>query len=53
MNFEKYQTLESEKKKSIKTCILRKISYDFFFRSLSLIRVLRLILTNDTRVDLW
>lgn len=50
---EKYKTLESEKKKSIKNMhTLFKDILIICFRSLCLISVLRLILTNDSRVDM-
>lgn len=50
---EKYKTLESEKKNQKKNMhTLFKDILIICFRSLCLISVLRLILTNDSRVDM-
>lgn len=49
---EKYKTLESEKKINKNMYTLFKDILIICFRSLCLISVLRLILTNDSRVDM-
>lgn len=49
---EKYKTLESEKKSIKNMHTLIKDILIICFRSLRLISVLRLILTNDSRVDM-
>lgn len=49
---EKYKTLKSEKKSIKNMHTLFKDILIICFRSLCLISVLRLILTNDSRVDM-